>query len=129
MLTTTFAGLDNRVVIIANEKLSAIPMYNLRRSKDAVVEVVFEIDLNTPTRKLSALKEAIYHYLEEHKYTKSRFDSYLKEVVNKHVPLHVWFQSTYDWQECFPINYVRNDVISFVLMQMEILGISCSVTN
>eukprot|EP00475_Leptophrys_vorax_P030805 TRINITY_DN4640_c0_g1_i1.p1 TRINITY_DN4640_c0_g1~~TRINITY_DN4640_c0_g1_i1.p1 ORF type:complete len:804 (+),score=208.63 TRINITY_DN4640_c0_g1_i1:148-2559(+) len=124
VMSTTFVGLDNRVVIITNSQLANIPIYNLRRSKNAVVEIVFEIGFRTPQSKLKILKEAVSQYLDGHRFTKSRFEFYLKEVDKLNsVFLHIWFQTAYAWQEGFPINYVRSDVVAFIQEQMDELGI------
>eukprot|EP00475_Leptophrys_vorax_P030570 TRINITY_DN458_c0_g1_i1.p1 TRINITY_DN458_c0_g1~~TRINITY_DN458_c0_g1_i1.p1 ORF type:complete len:748 (-),score=181.08 TRINITY_DN458_c0_g1_i1:64-2307(-) len=124
VMSTTFVGLDNRVVIMQNASLIGTPIYNLRRSKNANVEVVFEIGFDTTPEQLKALKEKVCEFLEKHRSTKARFDFYVKEVDKLNsLFLHIWFQTVFSWHEGFPVNYVRSDVVQFTQAEMNNLGI------
>jgi small-conductance mechanosensitive channel len=126
IMTTVFIGPGNRVLIMGNDKLAAMPIFNLKRSKDAVINLVFEIDFKTPQAKITALKESTSDFLDNHKATKSsRFDFFVSNTEKANsLYLSVWFQTNFAWQEGFAVAYVRHDVISHIKNKMNELEIS-----
>lgn len=125
LLSTTFKGPDNRVLIIPNKILADKQIFNLRESKHAVVLVEFEIEATTSEEKLKELKYAIAGYLNENDGTRHTLHFYVNDVGQVHsLTLHIWFQSNLSWDQSFPLKKMKGEFSLFVIRQMESLDIT-----
>eukprot|EP00475_Leptophrys_vorax_P002179 TRINITY_DN11239_c0_g2_i1.p1 TRINITY_DN11239_c0_g2~~TRINITY_DN11239_c0_g2_i1.p1 ORF type:complete len:733 (-),score=197.22 TRINITY_DN11239_c0_g2_i1:43-2088(-) len=126
VMTTTFLAADNKVVIIPNTILASSPIFNLRKSKDAVINLKFDISFSTPQQKLQELTENLRQFIVNHRYTRSKFELFISDVesMNK-ATLNVIFQTVYGWQDGLAIVYIRSNLYIFIQEQIKLLGIEC----
>lgn len=64
LLTTTFRDLQNKISIVPNNKLSALPIQNLTRSSSVVVKMKIAVAFDTPSSKLAALRQRIVDHVQ-----------------------------------------------------------------
>lgn len=125
ILTTTFVGLDNRKVIYPTITLVYKPIYNLRKSTNAIVEVHFEISYETTEEQLSKLRASIATLLDSSNILTSRLEFYLSEVDRlTSIFLNIWIQTKIPWQQGFAIRDVRSEFMQFIMDQCTKLGIT-----
>jgi small-conductance mechanosensitive channel len=124
VMTTTFLAGDNKVVIIPNAVLATGPIFNLRKSKEAVISLKFDIAFNTPQEKLQELTENLRQFIVNHRYTRSKFELFISDVENmSKATLSIVFQTVYGWQDGLAIVYIRSNLYLFIQEQIKILGI------
>lgn len=113
------------MLLMSNQKLASMPIYNLRRSQAAIIQLHFEISFRTPLPVLKELRKRIAQYLKDNKDKwKPMLDFYVFDTSKTNsMILRIWVQNQLGWHEGYALNMARSDIIHCIRLEMQELNI------